>query len=83
MSKTPLTKLILRAVTKISRCRVDTTVRRGIARDFSWFYFSFPMKEAGEIPTTTPTPSVLIASLSNDDGDGNGNGNEKKGNRLD
>ena len=28
------------AVIKISRCRVDTTIRRGIARDFFWFYFS-------------------------------------------
>ena len=65
--------MIPKAVTKISRCRVDTTIRRGIARDFFWFYFSFPMKEAGEIPTTTPTHRVLIASLSNDDGDGNGN----------
>ena len=68
MSKTRLTKLILRAVTKISRCRVDTTIRRGLARE-----------EAEEIPgPPPPPPRLLIASLSNEDGDGNGNGNDKK-----
>ena len=60
--------MILRAVTKISRCRVDTTIRRGLARE-----------EAEEIPgPPPPPPRLLIASLSNEDGDGNGNGNDKK-----
>ena len=78
MSKTPLTKLILRAITKISRCLVDTTIRREKARDFFWFYFSsiFLWKKPGEIPDSPP--GLLTASLSNDDGDGNGN--DKKGN---
>ena len=68
MNKTQLTKVIPRAVTKISRCRVDTTIRRGIARE-----------EAEEIPgPPPPPPRLLIASLSNEDGDGDGNGNDKK-----
>ena len=67
MNKTQLTKVIPRAVTKISRCRVDTTIRRGIARE-----------EAEEIPGPPPPPRLLIASLSNEDGDGDGNGNDKK-----
>ena len=63
MNKTQLTKVIPRAVTKISRFRVDTTIRRGIARE-----------EAEEIPgPPPPPPRLLIASLSNEDGDGNGN----------
>ena len=68
MNKTQLTKVIPRAVTKISRCRVDTTIRRGIARE-----------EAEEIPgPPPPPPRLLIESLSNEDGDGDGNGNDKK-----
>ena len=62
MNKTQLTKVIPRAVTKISRCRVDTTITRGIARE-----------EAEEIPGPPPRPRLLIASLSNEDGYGNGN----------
>ena len=40
-----------RVVTKISRCRVNTTSRRGIKQlrvSFSSFFFSFPLKVAGE-----------------------------------
>ena len=49
MNKTQLTKVIPRAVTKISRCRVDTTIRRGIARE-----------EAEEIPGPPPPPPPLL-----------------------
>ena len=51
MNKTQLTKVIPRAVTKISRCRVDTTIRRGIARE-----------EAEEIPGPPPPPPPPLNS---------------------
>ena len=52
MNKTQLTKVIPRAVTKISRCRVDTTIRQGIARE-----------EAEEIPGPLPPPPPLNSEL--------------------
>ena len=51
MNKTQLTKVIPRAVTKISRFRVDTTIRRGIARE-----------EAEEIPGPPPPPPPPLNS---------------------
>ena len=51
MNKTQLTKVIPRAVTKISRCRVDTTIRRGLARE-----------EAEEIPGPPPPPPPPLNS---------------------
>ena len=46
------------AVINISRCRVDTTIRRRIARDFFSFYFSsiFLWKKPGEVPGPPPPP---------------------------
>ena len=51
MNKTQLTKVIPRAVTKISRCRVETTIRGGIARE-----------EAEEIPGPPPPPPPPLNS---------------------